>query len=79
MNKYELAQKMQEIDQQSAASRRQLQADSYSLQTTHQLFDDIAEESLIQIAMLKGEKVDKKKDTPLILQARLMTDDDEGW
>lgn len=77
MLKWELAQKMQEIDQQLAESRRQIKLDTFSLQAAHEMFDDIAEESLIQLAMLKGETVDKKQDTPVVLQARLMSDEDD--
>lgn len=81
MLKHELAQKMLEIDQQLQTSRRQLKADTFGLQTSHDFFDSVAQESLIQMAGLKGEVVDKKKDTPLILQARLISDDedDEDW
>lgn len=82
MLKHELAAKMQEIDQQLQTSRRQLNADTFGLQASHDFFDSVAHESLIQMAGLKGEVVDKKKDTPLVLQARLITEDeedDEDW
>lgn len=79
MLKHELAQKMQEIDQQLAASKRQIKVDTFSLQAAHEFFDEVLEESLVQMAMLKGENVDKKQDNvAIVLQARLMGDE-EDW
>ena len=77
MLKWELAQKMQEIDQQLQEGRKQIKLDTFSLQAAHNLFDEIAGESLEQMAMLKGESVDKKQDTLVVLQARLMGDEEE--
>lgn len=76
--RHELAALMQEIDQNLAATKRQVHLDSYGLEASYDLFDQIEQESLYQMALLKGETVDKTKDTAVVLQARLMSDD-EDW
>ena len=76
MDKNRLGELMREIDEVSLMIKRQRVADNYALEAVHEMFNDVLEDSLYNLAILNGMNVDRNQTK--ILEAELINEE-EDW